>query len=326
MKTRTLALAGLILMMSSLLPAGQRTLLEGIMIRVNEEILTVSEFKDRLKQELAQISPKPEGNDLEQFARTLLENSANEMILLERAKEKGVTADEDSINKAVENLRKENGLEDDAKFEAALKESGLTLESLKKRYRRSFLMSRAAQSEIKPAEITREELRQIYNKNKEKYAVPAKIHLEQIIFPAQKDNSDLAAVQKRAEALMKRVQNGADLQAELTLAGVKLQDLGEIPKDDLRPELVKMLDQLPLNTFSDPLASPGGIQFLRVIKRIPAGYQSFESVEENLRRQESERLFREQQRGLIDKLKKDYLVDIRSEYLPGIVAGLKSHD
>ena len=325
MKTRTLMWVELILMISTVLPAGQHQLLEGIMLRVNDEILTVSEYRTRLGQELAQISPQPEGKDLDDFARSLLQNSANEMILMERAKEKGITADDASIDAAVESLRKENGLEDEAKFEAALKESGLTIEALKDRYRRSFLMSRAAQSEIKPTEITSEELRQIYEKNREQYAVPAKIHLEQVIFPVAEDNSDLEAVQKRAEALMKRVQDGADLKAELTLAGVKLQDLGEIPIDDLRPELVKMLNQLPLDTFSDPLATPGGIQLIRVVKRIPAGYESFESLEKNLRRQESERLFREQQRGFIEKLKKDYLVEIHSEYLPAIVARLHSN-
>lgn len=324
MKTKNLVCTGLILMMSHFLPAGQRQLLEGIMVRVNDEILTVSEFRSRMEQELAQISPRPEGKDLDDFAATLLQNSANEMILLERAKEKGISADDATIDAAVENLRKENGLEDEAKFEAALKESGLTIDTLKERYRRSFLMSRAAQTEIKPTEITAEELRQIYEKEKEKYAVPAKIHLEQVIFPVKEDGSDLEAVQKRAEALMKRVKDGADLKAELTLAGVKLQDLGEIPVGDLRPELVNMLDKLPLETFSAPLASPGGIQLLRVIKRIPAGFESFESVEKDIRRRESERLFREQQQGLIDKLKKDYLVEIHSEYLPAVVARL--HD
>jgi len=325
MRTRTFMWMGLILLLSGMLAAGERQLLEGIMIRVNDEILTMSEFEDRLTQELSQLSPEPEGKDLELIAKRLLDNSANEMILLERAKEKGITADDTSVEAAVQSLRKENGLEDDKKFEAALKESGLTVETLKQRYRRSLLMSRAAQSEIKPTEITTEELRQVYEKNKEQYAVPAKIHLEQVIFPVAKDQSDLEAVDKRARALMKRVSEGADLKAELTLAGVKLQDLGEIPVDDLRPELVKMLDQLPLNTFSDPLATPGGIQLLRVLKKIPAGYRSFDSVKEEIRRQESERLFREQQGGLIDKLKKDYLVELHPEYIPAVLKRLKSH-
>jgi len=325
MKTRTFMWMGLILLLSGMLAAGERRLLEGIMIRVNDEILTMSEFEDRLTQELSQLSPQPEGKDLELFAKRLLDNTANEMILLERAKEKGITADDASVEAAVQGLRKENGLEDDEKFKAALKESGLTLESLKQRYRRSFLMSRAAQSEIKPTEITTEELRQVYEKNKEQYAVPAKIHLEQVIFPVAKDQSDLEAVDKRARALMKRLSEGADLKAELTLAGVKLQDLGEIPVDDLRPELVKLLNQLPLNTFSDPLATPGGIQLLRVLKKIPAGYRSFDSVKEEIRRQESERLFREQQGGLIDKLKEDYLVEVHPEYIPAVLKRLKNH-
>jgi len=313
----------LILMMMSVIPSGVfgRELLEGIMIRVNDDMMTVSEFKSRLSQELAQTRPKPEGAELEKYAESLADNLVNEMILIQRAQEKGITVDDQMIDEAIKGLREENNLQDEETFIKALEESGLTEETLRERYRRNFMMSRAAQSEIKPTEITTEELRQFYEKHKERYAVPEKFHLEQIIFPVAEDGKDVEQVVQRAQAMIDRVRKGADLKAEATLAGVKVQDLGEIPAADLRPELVELLNAQKEGEFTDPLKTPGGIQLLRVVKRIPATYTPFEEVEKEIRREEVQRIFLEQQKGMIDTLKKEYLVEIHREYIPGILKG-----
>ena len=47
--------------------AAERDVLETILVRVNDRIVTVSDFKVRLRQELAQISPVPKGKDLRDY-------------------------------------------------------------------------------------------------------------------------------------------------------------------------------------------------------------------------------------------------------------------
>jgi parvulin-like peptidyl-prolyl isomerase len=295
----------------------ERELLEAILIRVNDRVVTVSEFETRVQQELAQIPTKPVGPALEAFREQLLDNIVNEMILMERAEEKNIIPDEGAIDQAVAGLREENNLQDDLAFEAALEESGLTEESLRERYRRSFMVQRAAQGEVRPMEITSAELEKIYERDKETYAVPAKVELQQMIFPVAADESDVEAVVRRVQAMLERVKGGADLQAEATLAGVDLQDLGAIPRQDLRPELLEMLEPLEEGDFSQPAVTSGGIQVLRLVRRIPAGYRPFEEVEGEIRRRETERVFYEQRSGFIDKLKENYLIEVHRERLGG---------
>jgi parvulin-like peptidyl-prolyl isomerase len=193
----------------------------------------------------------------------------------------------------------------------------LTEESLRERYRRSFMVQRAAQGEVRPMEITSAELEKIYERDKETYAVPAKVELQQMIFPVAADESDIDAVVRRVQAMLERVKGGADLQAEATLAGVDLQDLGAIPRQDLRPELLEMLEPLKEGDFSQPAVTGGGIQVLRLVRRIPAGYRPFEEVEGEIRRRETERVFYEQRSGFIDKLKENYLIEVHRERLSG---------
>lgn len=315
----SMGMVSLVLAVAAIAAGADRVVLEAILIRVNDRIVTVSEFEDRFRQELAQRPSPPTGQaELEKFRDELVENLVNEMILLERAEEKNVVADEGAIDQAVAGLREENNLQDEELFEAALEESGLTEETLRDRYRKSFMVQRAAQGEVRPTEITQEELRRIYEQNKENYAVPAKVELQQMIFPVAGDGSDTETVGKRVFAMLDRVRGGADLQAEATLAGVELQDLGAIPVQDLRPELVETLRPLADGDFSDPVVTAAGIQVLRLVQRIPEGYRPFEEAEGEIRRRESERLFFEQRKGFIDRLKEDYLVEVHSERLPEV--------
>ena len=313
----SVAMVSLSMLSVAVVSGAERELLEAILIRVNDRVVTVSEFETRVQQELAQIPTKPVGPALEAFREQLLDNIVNEMILMERAEEKNIIPDEGAIDQAVAGLREENNLQDDLAFEAALEESGLTEESLRERYRRSFMVQRAAQGEVRPMEITSAELEKIYERDKETYAVPAKVELQQMIFPVAADESDVEAVVRRVQAMLERVKGGADLQAEATLAGVDLQDLGAIPRQDLRPELLEMLEPLEEGDFSQPAVTSGGIQVLRLVRRIPAGYRPFEEVEGEIRRRETERVFYEQRSGFIDKLKENYLIEVHRERLGG---------
>jgi len=173
---------------------------------------------------------------------------------------------------------------------------------------------------VRPVEITQEELRQQYELDKESYRVPAKVDLEQVFLADNGSNS--AELLRRARGIVDRVRNGADFKAEATLAGAELQELGAIPVDDCRPELKQALEPLKDGGLTDPLVITGGIQIVRLVKRIPAGYQSFEEVVEGIRRQRSAETYEDQTRGLVEKLKDQYLVEVHPEYLDVVFANL----
>jgi len=301
--------------------AGERVLLEGPLIRVNDRIVTVTEFTDRVRQELSQLPQQPTGEDLHQFVEMLLKEVVNELVLLERATEKRVVVEDQMVDQAIANLREENNLQDDQAWEQALESSGLTLEGLRERYRRTIMLQRAVQGEVRPIEITEEELRQQYEEDKDNYQVPAKVELEQV-FISVDDDTSIAQAEQRAQGMVNRVRDGADLKAEATLAGAELQDLGEIPVDDCRADLIQALDGLDDGAIANPIPVPGGIQVIRLVRRIPAGYQPFEDVSSELRRQRSAESYESQTRGLVEKLREEYLVEVHEEYLDQVYAQL----
>jgi parvulin-like peptidyl-prolyl isomerase len=307
---------------ATLAMAGERVVLEAIMVRVNDRVITVTDFRERLRQELSQIPEPPTGSDLTGYATALFGTVVDEMVLLERAQEKRLQVEDEAVDSAIAALREDNNLKDDAAFKQALSTAGLTEETLRQRYRQNLLLSRVVQSEVKAAEITEEELRQKYETDKARFAVPARVELEQLSFPTADDGLDRDQVAQRARGLVERVSQGSDLVAEATLAGVEVQQLGSIPISDLRSELTSALEEVPDGGLTAPLDYPGGVQVLRLVRRIPAGYQPFEEIREALRRQRSQEMYQDQTRGLVDRLKQDFLVEAHPELLERALSGL----
>ena len=308
------------LMMGVVAHGAERVIVEGVLVRVNERIVTISEFTERVRQELTQMPTQPNNDELREFTDMLLNEMVSELVLLERAQEKRLTVEDARVDEAIENLRKENNLEDDQAWEEALASAGMNVDTLRERYQRSMLLQRAVQGDVRPVEITEEELRQQYELEKETFRVPAKVDLEQVFLSVEGSNS--AELSRRARGLVDRVRNGADFKAEATLAGAELQELGAIPADDCRPELKQALEPLDDGDLTDPLSIPGGIQIVRLVKRIPAGYLPFEEVVDQIRRRQSAESYEGQTRGLVEKLKNQYLVEVHQEYLDVVFANL----
>lgn len=320
MRDRLFRVVITVLMFAAVGHAAERIIVEGVLVRVNERIVTISDFTQRVRQELAQMPTMPNNEELQQFTEMLLDEMVSELVLLERADEKRLTVEDAAVDRALDGLREENKLQDDEAWEQALESAGLTIDSLRERYRRQMLLQRAVQGEVRPVEITEEELRRQYELDKEKYRVPAKVALQQIFLP--EDGSGAAGLMRRAQGIVERARAGADLRAEATLAGSELQDLGSIPVDDCRPELRRALEPLADGEITEPLAVSGGIQIVRLVERIPAGYEPFESVADSIRRERSAESYEGQTRGLVEKLKQQYLVEVHREYLDIVFANL----
>ncbi|MCJ7754017.1 MAG: peptidyl-prolyl cis-trans isomerase [Thermoanaerobaculales bacterium] len=313
MRSRKFLMAVVLTVLATVAAAQDRMVIEGILVRVNDRIITISDFTKRLQVEIAQIPTAPTEEEIRQLTQTMLAEMVDEMVLLERAAEKNIEVNEKMVDQALQNLREENNLLEDEAWEAAVESSGLTMEQLRERYRRTIILQRAVQGEVRPLEITEEELRRLYEQQIEQYAVPEKVVLEQVFI--SDEGSSSGDTVRRADGIVARVRDGADLKAEATLAGSQLQDLGAIPVEDCRPELKAALANLEDGGVTDPLVVPGGAQIIRLDQTIPAGYQPFSEVSDDIRRRVSAETYEGQTRGLVEKLKKEYLVEVYEDRL-----------
>jgi len=169
---------------------GERRVVEAIMARVNDKVIDITDFKKRLRQDLSQIPRQMTPEETREFAHRVFDDMVNELVLMERAKEKKLTVSEEDVDRAIAGLRKQNNLTDDDAFRQALAGAGLTEEGLRERYRKNMILQRVVQSEVTETEITAQELMDEYEANREQFKTPEKVHLEQIFFPVAEDGSD----------------------------------------------------------------------------------------------------------------------------------------
>ena len=68
-------------------------------------------------------------------------DAVDEMLLIQRGKELGYTMGDEQFKSIVENIRKENKIESEEQFQAALKQEGMTMLDLRRQLERQMLVT-----------------------------------------------------------------------------------------------------------------------------------------------------------------------------------------
>lgn len=294
--------------------AGEKRLLEAIVVRVNERILTVSDLRQREVERAAETGKKLTPEEIPAF----LQEAVDELCLLERASELKIEVEQADVDAAVAQLKEQNRIADDKAFDELLANLGMTRKQLEARLKATITINRTLQKEVGQLPITEEELRARYEQEKERFAIPERVHLEHVLFPVKADGSNAEAQRERARQLVAALRAGADfsqLLAEETRKGeASGGDLGEIAVPDLREEVARAVVDLKPGEVSEPFVIPAGVHVIRVKERIPKSYKPFSQVVEQLRLEEMDRRYRQRLRSVVDNLKTRYVVEVHPEY------------
>jgi len=117
-------------------------LVEGIVARVNDRLITQSEYDRRL------LATR-QGRAADAQARiVVLEDMIKEKLLEDRAKEMSVTATDEEIDAAVARVKGQYNLATDAEFEAALAQTGLTKDELRRQMRENITLQKVIGREV----------------------------------------------------------------------------------------------------------------------------------------------------------------------------------
>ena len=151
MKTTRFALTlavGYALFLPSLLPAD--TVVEEIIARVNNEIITRSEYvrsRDQLKQEVQQQDPSNADRDFSEKQKDVLRDLIDQQLLLQKGKDLGITGDTELI-KRLDEMRKEMKLETMEDLEKAAEAQGASYEEFKQNLRNQIMTQRVIGQEV----------------------------------------------------------------------------------------------------------------------------------------------------------------------------------
>ncbi len=247
----------LVLISVAFLPAfcaGQ--VVEEIIARVNSQIVTRSEFvrsKDQLKDDVKQQKPADADKVYAERERDVLRDLIDQQLLIEKAKDLGITGDTDLI-KRLDQMRKEMKLDTMEELEKAATAQGISYEDFKQNMRNQLITQKVIGEEVgSHLSIPKDEEAKFYEEHKNEMEQPESIKLSEILVAPH-----TAAAGKPAE---KAAQTAADSPATP----------GDAPKSqDASLEAAKQAEEAAALAAAEARAND-------LLKQIRAG-ASFEDV------------------------------------------------
>jgi parvulin-like peptidyl-prolyl isomerase len=297
-------------------------LVERIVARVNDRLITQSDYDKRLGIALraAQMST---AND--QAKVSVLEDMIREKLLDERAKELSVTATEEEIDAAVARVKQQYNLKTDEEFEAALAQSGMTKDELKRQMKETITLQKVIGREVASrVDLSDDALRLEYERRKEKlYAVPESASVAEIVIHfASGDEAARGQAVARIDEVRTKLTAGVsfgDLAREYSDGTTKDKggELGTVSKG----ELVEALDVAIFSSkeeFPAPVLLPDSVHLLHVTDRKSATFKPFPEVKEDLKKRISDDLYEQRFADYMEKLRREAFVKIYDADLAGL--------
>src|ERR1700704_5599836 len=217
MKSRML-LAALVLASVTTIRA---EIIEQILVKVNGEIFTKSDLEQRqvaaLRQKGQALDLKSDPNNLElrkaldEITPQLIVDAVDEMVIVQRGKELGYTLSEEQFKKVVGDIRRENKIDTDEQFQAALKSENMTMADLRRNLERQMISQRVQQNEIMAKiGVTDEEAKKYYDGHTSEFTTAPTVTLREILVSTPTDPKGLnvaadEAAKSRIEAIRTRV-------------------------------------------------------------------------------------------------------------------------
>jgi parvulin-like peptidyl-prolyl isomerase len=301
-------------------------LVEAIVIRVGDRVVTRTQYARRLHDAFTEIdqtstTPADATSKKEELRKNLSTDLIAELLIKDRADRLGLSVAADELKDAMSRLKDQYGIKSDAEFEESLRKSGMTRADMEARLHDTILMNKVFGRELRQRdELTDKELKERYDREKERYRLPERARLREIIVIKPGDASKVEAARERANALTAEARTGdfAKIATTSSDAGTKAKggDLGEVARGELLPDLDKAVFNATAGTVLGPIETKSGWHILKVETRLPSEVPAFESVKDRLRKDASEDTWQRDYKAYIDRLRKDAFIQINEQNVP----------
>ncbi len=303
----------------------QGKVVEDIAVRVNDQIITSSDY-DRAEEQLEAEASRQAipAHELEQKKADLLRDLIDQQLLLSKGKELGITGETELI-KRLDEIRKQNHLDsmEDLEKAYASQAQGGTFEDFKATIRNSIITQQVVRDEVgRRISMSPGEVQQYFKQHESEFAQPESVTLNEILIPTPAksategaDDAQVAAAQAQADAIEKKLAAGAKFE---DLAKPDPTDpnapksvaLGEFHRDQLAKEIADKAFVLNAGQHTQPIRTKQGFIILQATQHNLGGDASFQQVEPQV----EEAIFMERMqpklREYLTKLREEAAIDI----------------
>jgi parvulin-like peptidyl-prolyl isomerase len=294
------ALVGLV---AFLAPAvGQ--VVEEIVAVVNDDVITLSQYKEQFDATVQQLRSALQGEEYEKQYQMLKNEMLNMMVtdllLMQQAKDKNLNVSE-QVKMAVDNIKKENNIESDDDLKRGLQQQGLDYAQWVKQLEDNMLRQATIYSEVdRTIVLDDSEIVGYYKLHPNEFTEPEEYHVRAIYLGSEgKTPAALEEVRKLVSgkvtagepfnALAKEYSDGPAKEAE--------GDLGRFRKGELDKTLEQAVAKLKAGETGDWVETKNGWYLLKLEEKKDSRLKTFEEVKKEV----EEKLYSEKKQKKLEE-------------------------
>jgi len=307
------------------------TVVEEIIVRVNNQIITLSEFQrseEQMRQEAVQQDPGNATKLIASREKDVLRDLIDQQLLLDKGKELGITADTELVKK-LDDMRKDMKLDTMEDLEKAAEGQGVSFEDFKQNMRNQLITQAVIAKEVSNRIIIgKEEERAYYDKHKEEMAQPEAVKLSEILVSTEKKNARdtgdeaqrLQAAEAKAQDLLAQIRKGAGFEevAKKNSDGPNAEqggDLGYFKRGTLAKELEDKTFSMKPGDVTDVIRTKQGFVIIKVTEHHQAGIPALNEIEGHVQDVVYMQKLQPALRDYLQKLREDASIYIKPGYV-----------
>jgi peptidyl-prolyl cis-trans isomerase SurA len=294
------------------------TVVEDVVARVNDQIITRSDYQRALQQ--MDADARQQGVSEQELAdrkKTLLRDLIDKELLLSKGKELGITGETELV-KRLDEIRKQNHLDSMEDLEKAAQQQGVSYEDFKQNIRNEIISQSVIRQEVsRRVQLTKADVANYYRTHQAEFAQPESVHLASILIPVDGDNADsLAKAQAKAAEVESQLKAGASFEdlAKKDSSGPTAStggDLGDFKRGMLPKPLEDATFDLKAGGVTQPIRTKQGMLIMKVTQHVGGASQDYASIEPQVEEAAFMSRMQPALRSYLSTLREQAYVDVR---------------
>jgi len=288
-----------LLVLSPIVFLNAQNVVEAIVAVVNDDIITLSDYKKQYESFYQAMQAQFEGEELslrlKELREQLLDTMITDLLLIQEARKNNMDVSE-QLGMMIQNLKEENGFESDEQLRQAMARQGINYDAWRKQQEDYLLKQSVIFVEVgRNIVVDDTEIVNYYRQNQDEFIEPEEVALR-AIYVSEEDKTSEEAQAKKDEITAK-LESGEDF---ASLAGQYSEgpekdsqgSLGTFKKGELEENLYQAVEKLEVGGISPWLQVRGGWYLILLENRTASYVKAFDDVKEEVER----KLFEEEQR------------------------------
>ncbi len=302
---------------------GQGEVIEAIVVVVNDDIITLSEYRQAYEFRYRAMRDQFQGEEfdkqLQLMREGLLDELITDLLLIQEAKRENIDVSE-QVNTFIENLKRENNIETDEQLQRAMRQQGIDFATFRKNTEERFLKQGILFSEVgRHIVVDDSSVVGYYQQHPDEFTDPPEFTLKAIYLSTEGRSEE--EIETRMKEISSKLEVGEDFGV---LAGQYSEgpekesagDLGNFKKGELDKALEQAVEAIEKGGISSWVQTRNGWYLLMVVDKKSSRLRAFEECRKEIEQKLFEEMNQERITEYLNRLKeKNYIKILISDPL-----------